>query len=102
MAADANVSMLLEFIGSQLSREDATRLLKVRQRAIPFPLDYNLTVCQISNNNVEAAASTFFDKQHDPAALQKFLRDSNGGWDDTVFGSGRYGQEDTSASVPSK
>lgn len=59
-------------------------------------------MCQLSNNNLEAAASTYFEKENEPGALEKYLSDSTpGAWDGTAFGSGRYGEEDAGATVPS-
>jgi hypothetical protein len=78
---DAAVHMLLEFSGYALDKDDARKLLK------------------ISNNNVETAAQTFFDT--DAAKLKQLLADSTPRWDETAFGSGRYGQDETSAAIPS-
>jgi hypothetical protein len=49
---------------------------------------------QISDNNVEAAVNKFYET--DPSNLHKLLKDSVPRWDDTVFGSSSYGQDDTS------
>ncbi|KAF2823964.1 hypothetical protein CC86DRAFT_372119 [Ophiobolus disseminans] len=80
MATDDQISLLLDFIGYQLGKDEAIQLLK------------------ISNNNVETAASKFWDT--DASNLKKLLNDSVANWDDTAFASGRYGQDETSGGIP--
>jgi hypothetical protein len=54
----------------------------------------NLTWClQISDNNLEAAVNKFYETG--PANINKLLSDAVPRWDETAFGSGRYGQDDT-------
>ena len=54
---------------------------------------------QISNNNVDTAVQKFWDT--DPANLKNLLNDSVPKWDDSAFGSGSYGQDETSSGMPS-
>jgi hypothetical protein len=54
---------------------------------------------QISNNNLETAAQKFWET--DPSNLKNLLNDSVSRWDETAFGSGRYGQDETSGGMPS-
>jgi hypothetical protein len=51
-----------------------------------------LTSTQISDNNVEAAVNKYFET--DPGNIQRLLHDAVARWDETAFGSGRYGQDD--------
>ncbi|KAL5121761.1 hypothetical protein ACEQ8H_000448 [Pleosporales sp. CAS-2024a] len=66
---DPHVSTLLSFIDDQLSYDEA-----------------------ISDNNLEAAVNKFFEAG--PANINKLLSDAKPRWDETAFGSGRYGQDD--------
>jgi hypothetical protein len=54
---------------------------------------YWLTLVQISDNNVEAAVNKYFETE--PTNMQRLLTDAVPRWDETAFGSGRYGQDDT-------
>lgn len=81
MATDGDVDTLLSFINYRLDKDEAKRLLA------------------IMGNNVETALMKFFDE--DIANLKTLLKDSKPNWDDTAFGAGRYGNEDTTGSVPS-
>lgn len=81
MATDRDVKTLLSFIHYQLDKDQARRLLA------------------ITGNNVEAAVSKCFDEPIDN--IKALVRDSNAKWDDTAFGAGRYGNDDTSGTVPS-
>lgn len=56
---------------------------------------------QISSNNVETAIQKFFDTE--PSNLKGLLSDSVPVWDQTAFGTARYGQDDpaTGPSIPS-
>ncbi|CAO2649656.1 Nn.00g070410.m01.CDS01 [Neocucurbitaria sp. VM-36] len=80
MATDENVAMLLDIIFYQLDKEQAKQLLG------------------ITGNNVQAATEKFYDTDID--SLKALLRDSKPKWDETAFGGGRYGEEDTSGAVP--
>lgn len=48
---------------------------------------------------MQAAAGKFFDSDID--ILKKLLKDSAAKWDESAFGSGRYGNDDTSSALPS-
>lgn len=96
--AEAKVGDLLEFIGYQLTREEAIQLLKVSLFLV-LVLFAVVNTSQINDNSVEAAASKFWDT--DPSNLKKLLIDSVPRWDETAFAAGRYGQDDPIGAVPS-
>jgi hypothetical protein len=58
-----------------------------------------LTCAQICDSNVEQAAMKFWDTE--PSNMRKLLNDAVPRWDETVFGAGRYGQDDASGGIPS-
>jgi hypothetical protein len=53
----------------------------------------HLTSIQISDNNLDAAANKYYETG--PDNIHQLLRDAVPRWDETAFGSGRYGQDDT-------
>jgi hypothetical protein len=104
MAIDESVRDFREFTGvgqGMLSNEDVAKLLKVRRHQSSQRGSW--LVCQLNNNDLEQAVGKFFelDEAGGSAALRKHLDGSDGAWDDTVFGAGRYGQDDTPAVIPS-
>ncbi|KAH7357474.1 hypothetical protein BKA66DRAFT_473340 [Pyrenochaeta sp. MPI-SDFR-AT-0127] len=80
MATDEDVSQVLDIIFYQLDKDQARQLLA------------------ITGNNVQAAAGKFFDSDID--VLKRLLQDSTAKWDDTAFGAGRYGNDDTAGTLP--
>jgi hypothetical protein len=52
-----------------------------------------MQLAQISDNNVETAVTKFYET--DSSNLKGLLSDSVPRWDESAFGSGRYGQDDT-------
>jgi hypothetical protein len=87
MATDQDVRNFREFTGvdhDRLSQDDVAKLLR------------------LNNNNLEQAVGKFFELEElGGSAVRKHLDESAGTWDDTMFGAGRYGQDETTASVPS-
>jgi hypothetical protein len=98
MGVEEDVQTLLDFTGYQLGKDEARQLLKVWPGL--FTLSRVLTAAQISNNDLETATQKFFET--DPSNLKSLLSDSVPNWDESAFGSGRYGQDDTTgANIPS-
>jgi len=88
MATDEDIRNFREFTGveyDRLSQDDVAKLL------------------QLNNNDLEQAVRKYFELEEvGGSAVRTHLDESVvGTWDDTVFGAGRYGQDDTTASGPS-